>query len=84
MSFFIFPLKTLDEVSGADFSGETPLQFAEEPLKLIYDAVCWSRMNFFVVLPAVDGLSELGGHEEGLKEAVHVAGGPDIRESFII
>ena len=41
-------------------------------------------MDFLVVVPVVDAVPELGGHEQGLQEAVDVAGGSDVGQPFII
>lgn len=40
-------------------------------------------MYFRVVIPLVNAVSELGCHEEGLQQTVHVTSGADIGKAFI-
>lgn len=78
----IMPLKRLGELNSVD-STTSQLQFGEQFLQLIEDAISLCRVLFLEVGPAVDAVSELRGHEEGLYEAVDVASGGCIRESLI-
>jgi hypothetical protein len=47
------------------------------------DAVGFIGVDFRVVVPLVNAVPELGGHEESLEETVHVTGGADVGQSFI-
>ena len=52
----------------------TDLQLHEEPLQLEGDALGALVSVVAFELPCVEGVPELWGHEEGLEEAVEVAG----------
>ena len=41
-------------------------------------------MNFLVILPVVDRLSEFRSHVECLKQTIHVACAPNVCQAFII
>ena len=84
LSLLILPLEAFDQVSGVDWPGKSHIELGKEPLELVEDAVGGLGMEAIVILPEIDGLLEIGGHVERLKEAVHVAGGPDVGKSFII
>ena len=83
MCLLVLPLEALDQLLGCDFVGEVGLEFGEEFLKLKDDAVGFIGVDFGVVVPLVNAVPELGGHEESLKETVHVTGGADVGQSFI-
>jgi hypothetical protein len=50
------------------------LEFAEEELELEGNAVFFVAVQVRDVAPHVDVAAELGSHEEGLEQTVHIAG----------
>lgn len=82
INLIIVPLKRFGELNSR-YPATSHLQFGEQFLQLIEDAVSLGRVLLLEVGPAVDAVSELRRHEEGLYEAVDVASGGCIRESLI-
>ena len=83
MGLLIFPLEALDQLLGSDFAWKVGLQFGEQLLELENDAVGFLGVDFGVVVPLVNPVPELGGHEKSLQQTVHVARRSDVRQSFI-
>ena len=67
LGLIVFPLETLHQLASVDCAWKPSFQLCKQPLELVEDTVRRLGMNAIVVLPVVDGLSELGSHEEGLK-----------------
>lgn len=61
------PLETFYQIPGGDIAWKLLVQFAEELLQLVEDAVFGLGVHFFIIFPLVDGLFEFGGHVESLE-----------------
>lgn len=81
--FIFLPLEGFNKFLRGDVA-VSELQLGEQLLQLEEDAVLSLGMYLFVIGPLVDSLSELRSHEESLEEAVYVASGAYVRQSFII
>lgn len=79
------PAEALGQGLRRDGRALAELEPREQPLELQRDAVVLLLLReALAALPQVQAPPELGGHEQGLQEAVHVAGGALVVEPAVV